>query len=143
MVDKESLADRLKHFSDYIKILKELKKVNKNSFIQDYHYHGLAERYLQLSIECLLDIGSMLILSLDLRKPSHKQEVVDILEEEKIISSIMATKLSNIASFRNVLVHEYVKIDREIVYNILKTKIPELESFAKSIVKFLKKKKYI
>src|SRR3989339_1130145 len=111
MVDKESLADRLKHFSDYIKILKELKKVNKNSFIQDYHYYGLAERYLQLSIECLLDIGSMLILSLDLRKPSHKQEVVDILEEEKIISSIMATKLSNIASFRNVLVHEYVKID--------------------------------
>jgi len=85
MVDKESLADRLKHFSDYIKILKELKKVNKNSFIQDYHYHGLAERYLQLSIECLLDIGSMLILSLDLRKPSHKQEVVDILEEEKEI----------------------------------------------------------
>ena len=85
----------------------------------------------------------MLILSLDLRKPSHKQEVVDILEEEKIIPSIMATKLSNIASFRNVLVHEYVKIDREIVYNILKTKIPELESFAKSIVKFLKKKKYI
>jgi uncharacterized protein YutE (UPF0331/DUF86 family) len=76
MVDIESIATRFKHLKDYLKILKELKKIKANSFTGDYHYYGLAERYLQLSIECILDVGNMLIVSLDLKKPSDKQEII-------------------------------------------------------------------
>lgn len=143
MIDIESIATRFKHLKDYLKILRELQKTHKNTFISDYHYYGLAERYLQLSIECILDVGNMLIVSLDLRKPSDKQEVIDILEEAKIISSVLATRLSGVARFRNLLVHEYVKIDRAKVYSIINIKIPDIEVFAKSVTKYLKKKKYI
>lgn len=143
MVDIESIATRFKHLKDYLKILKELQGVKENTFVSDYHYYGLAERYLQLSIECILDVGNMLIVSLDLRKPSDKQEIIDILEESKIIPSLLATRLSGVARFRNLLVHEYVKIDRGKVYNILKEKISDLETYAKAITRYLKKKKYI
>jgi uncharacterized protein YutE (UPF0331/DUF86 family) len=143
MVDTETLGSRFRHLRDYLKILREIQKINKNSFISDYHYYGLAERYLQLAIECILDIGNMLIVSFDLRKPSDRQEIIDILEEGKIISSLLATRLSGIAGFRNLLIHEYVKIDREKVYQVLKTRIPDIEAFAKGITKFLKKKKYL
>ena len=85
----------------------------------------------------------MMIVSLDLKKPSDKQEIIDILEEAKILPSLLATRLSGIARFRNLLVHEYVKIDREKVYKILKGRIPDLQDFAKSITRYLKKKKYI
>jgi len=143
MVDIESIATRFKHLKNYLNILKELKQIKENTFVGDYHYYGLAERYLQLSIECILDVGNMLIVSLDLEKPSDKQEIIDILEKAKIIPSILSTKLSGVARFRNLLVHEYVKINREKVYDILKNKIPDLEEFAKSVTKYLKKKKYI
>lgn len=142
MVDTESIATRFKHLRDYLKILKELKKINKSVFISDYHYYGLAERYLQLAIECVLDVGNMLIVSLDLRKPSDKQETIDILEDARIISSLLATRLSGIARFRNLLVHEYVKIDRAKVFNILKERIPDIEAFMLGIARYLKKKKY-
>jgi uncharacterized protein YutE (UPF0331/DUF86 family) len=143
MVDTESIATRFKHLRDYLKILKELKKINKSAFISDYHYYGLAERYLQLAIECILDVGNMLIVSLDLRKPSDKQETIDILEENKIVSSLLATRLSGIARFRNLLVHEYVKIDRAKVFNILNERIPDIEAFMLGITRYLKKKKYL
>lgn len=143
MVDIESIGDRFKHLKDYVKILKELKGIKENNFISDYHYYGLAERYLQLSIECILDVSNMLIVSFDLEKPSDRQETIDILEKAKIIPSLLATRLSGIARFRNLLVHEYVKIDRVKVYDILKHRIPDLEDFAKTISKHLKKKKYI
>ncbi len=141
MVDIEIIATRFKLLKDYLKILKELQKINKNTFISDYHYYGLAERYLQLAIECILDVGNMLIVSFDLRKPSDRQEIVDILEEGKIISSLLTTRLSGIAGFRNLLVHEYVKINREMVYKILKERILDLEDFAKEITKHLNKQK--
>jgi uncharacterized protein YutE (UPF0331/DUF86 family) len=143
MVDIEALSSRFRHLRDYLKILEELKKINKSTFISDYHYYGLAERYLQLAIECILDIGNMLIISFDLRKPSDRQEIIDILEEGKIIPSLLATRLSGIAGFRNLLIHEYVKIDREKVYQILKNRIPDITAFAKGITHFLKKKKYL
>lgn len=143
MVDTQAIATRFKHLKDYMKILNELKKVNKSDFIDDYHYYGLAERYLQLAIECVLDVGNMMIVSLDLKKPSDKQEIIDILEEAKIVSSLLATRLSGVARFRNLLVHEYVKIDRSKVYNILKKRIPDLEAYMTAITRYLKKKKYI
>jgi len=143
MVDIESIATRFKHLKDYCKILKELKNIKENAFIGDYHYYGLAERYLQLSIECVLDVGNMLIVSLDLKKPSDKQEVIEILERAKIIPPRLGTKLSGVARFRNLLVHEYVKIDREKVYAILKSRIPDFEDFTRSVSKYLKKNKHI
>ena len=143
MVDIESIATRFKHLKDYLRILEELKNINKNTFISDYHYFGLAERYLQLAIETVLDVGNMLIVSLDLRKPSDRQEIVEILEEAKIVSSMLATRLAGIAGFRNLLVHEYVKIDRKKVYEILKNRIPDLLAFSRAVVRYLKKKKYI
>lgn len=85
----------------------------------------------------------MLIVSFDLPKPSQKQEIIEILEKAKIIPSLLSTKLSGVARFRNLLVHEYVKIDRDMVYQILSTRIPELEGFARSVTKYLKKKRYI
>lgn len=143
MVDTESIAARFKHLKDYLKILKELRKINKSIFIDDYHYYGLAERYLQLAIECVLDVGNMLIVSLDLRKPSDKQEIIDVLEEGKVVSSLLATRLSGIARFRNLLVHEYVKIDRAKVYNILKDKIADFEVYMLAITRYLKKHHYL
>ncbi|MEA3460183.1 MAG: HepT-like ribonuclease domain-containing protein [Chloroflexota bacterium] len=60
MLDHEAITARLDKLSEYGKILKELRKASRSEFIADYHVYGLAERYLQLSIECLLDIGGKL-----------------------------------------------------------------------------------
>ena len=47
--------------------------------------------------------------------------------------------LSKTASLRNILVHEYGKIDRKLIYKILKERIEELENFKKQITLFIKK----
>ena len=62
MLDHEAITARLDKLNEYGKILRELQKVGKSEFVADYHVYGLAERYLQLSIECLLDIGRLIIL---------------------------------------------------------------------------------
>jgi uncharacterized protein YutE (UPF0331/DUF86 family) len=39
--------------------------------------------------------------------------------------------------FRNILVHDYMKLDREIVYNIINNNLIDIESFIKIIVDFI------
>ena len=129
---------KLEKLDEYLRYLSEIQKVNKKQFVGDYHHYGLAERYLQLAIEVVLDVGKLIVLSENFRKPEDNQDVFTILAEKKVISKKLFREVSGIAGFRNILVHDYEKIDREIVYQKLKENLKNFKDFHKEILHFLK-----
>lgn len=133
------ISSKLENLEEYLKILKEIQKVNKKSFVNDYHFFGLAERYLQLSIESILDVGKIIITSEESKRPENNQEIFAILYDKKIISEKLTEKIQGIVGFRNILVHDYDKIDRSIVYDKLQKNLDDFVDFQKEISKFLKK----
>ena len=133
------IISKLQKLDEYLKYLKEMQNVNKNKFTEDYHFFGLAERYLQLSIEILLDIGKLLVIIKELKKPEENQEIFSVLRDEKIVSEKLADNLMGIANFRNILVHDYEKIDREIVYEKLQNNLSDIEDFKKEIAGYINK----
>ncbi|TSA44659.1 DUF86 domain-containing protein [bacterium] len=80
------------------------------------------------------------IIEENLEKPEENQEAVSILYNQKIIPPKLAEKLDGIVGFRNILVHEYGKIDREKVYSYLQNRVDDIADFKKAILKYLKKK---
>ena len=141
-MSKEALnkiVAKLEKLDEYIKYLLEIQKTKKQKFVNDFHFYGLAERYLQLSIEAITDIGKLIIIYKNLRKPEDNQDIFTVLKENKIISEKLYNDLYGIAGFRNVLVHDYEKIDREIVYQKLLTKVDNFRNYKKEILKFVKK----
>ncbi|OGW70151.1 MAG: hypothetical protein A2036_02730 [Omnitrophica bacterium GWA2_50_21] len=137
---RNKIIAKLERLSEYLGYLKEIQKVNKKSFLADYHFYGLAERYLQLSIEGIIDAGKLLIISQGLRKPEDNQDIFTVLCEAKIISRKREDDLVGIANFRNILVHDYEKIDRGIVYEKLHENLRQFKAFQKDILVFLKKR---
>lgn len=140
MLDHEAITALLDKLDEYGKILKELQRIPKSEFIADYHVYGLAERYLQLSIECLFDIGRLIIAGLGLQKPNRHQEIIEILWEAEVVSTNLASKLQGIAGFRNILVHNYLKINHNLVYENLQKGVTDFEDFAREIAEFLQKR---
>lgn len=55
-MNSEAIYSRISKLRDYLKILKERTHENKDDFRSNYKIYALAERYLQLFIECILDI---------------------------------------------------------------------------------------
>lgn len=135
------IVAKLERLDEYLSNLRGIQKVQKKIFLNDYHFHGLAERYLQLAIEVLLDAGKLIIISEKLRKPEDNQDIFAVLGENKIISPRLSERLVGIANFRNILVHDYEKIDREIVYQKLQENIVDFADFKKEILRFLRHKK--
>lgn len=131
---------KFERLDEYLVYLKDIQKVNKRDFLRDFHFFGLAERYLQLSIEVLVDVGKLLVIEKGLRKPEDNQDIFAVLYEARIISEKLVTKLAGIVSFRNVLVHEYDKIDRKIVYQKLKENLDNLKDFKKAVLRYLRNK---
>lgn len=68
-----------------------------------------------------------------------KFEVFEILGKQKIIPAKLAGNFSNLAKFRNILVHDYVDVDLQKIYNYLQNDLGDFEKFIMALAKFLKK----
>jgi uncharacterized protein YutE (UPF0331/DUF86 family) len=53
------------------------------------------------------------------------------------VSARLARKLTSMAGFRNILVHEYLEIDRRRVYRILQKELGDFDRFVTAITKLL------
>lgn len=127
MVRDELIRARLERLRDYLKTLKTIQKYTIDQFKNDVFVRATAERYLHLSIECLLDIGNHIISDQGFRKPDTYAEIFEILVENKVISKKMFQGLEGMTAFRNVLVHDYLRIDADKVYAILCEKLSYIE----------------
>ncbi len=131
MVRKDLVAVRLEKLRSYLKTLKAIRKFDLETFKKDVFIHATAERYLHLSIECLLDIGSHVISDRGCRKPDTYSEIFEILGEEGVIPAALLRELEGMAAFRNLLVHDYFRLDLDQVYGIIQDRMKTLEKLAK------------
>ncbi len=125
---------------EYLKILKQISRYNIEDFKSNPEHYGSAERFLQLAIECCIDIGSHIIASEGFRRPEDYADVFRVLGENKVLPEDFAAQLVKMARFRNLLVHIYLEVDLNQVYNILKNNLGDLEKFAKHIINYIKDK---
>lgn len=141
-ITQGKIYDKLMMVDNYLSYLYKIKKEikNENQFIEDFHFFGLAERYLQLLCQIIIDILNLIIIEQGIKKPESNQEIISILFNNKIISEDLASRLDGIVGFRNILVHEYEEIDKKIVYRYLIEKIDDFEIFKKEILKYIKSK---
>ena len=127
MVNKNVLSARLERLREYLGILVSIQEYDCDRFIQDPFIHGTAERNLHLAIECLLDTGNHIIADLGYAKPESYADIFRILTENQVIPLQLYKNLEGMAAFRNVLVHDYLRLDRERVHQVIKDKTQYLE----------------
>lgn len=92
-----------------------------------------------VSIQAAIDICTHLISQDGLRRPATYREGFEILAQAGLISRDLAADLSDLAGFRNVLVHIYWDLDIEEVYEILQNDLETLRSFRDEIKGLLSK----
>ena len=136
-----TIDTHLKHLKKIIKQAEKYKKmIDKKRFLTDQMAQDAVCRVLQLMIEAGLTIGEMIIAENDLRKPEKNDDVFDILAEGKVYPKNFAEKLWGAGGFRNVLTHNYVNLNLNLVYDNLEKGIPTFKKYTQYIAKFLLKK---
>lgn len=139
---RQKILEKLENFNEYLDYLNQLKKEIKNekSFISDFHLFGNTERYLQLCIQIIMDACQLIIIDLDLTRPDDNYEAVSVLYGKKVFSGSLASEITKMIGLRNILVHEYGKIDRKKIYKVLKENLDDLKLFQKAVVKYVNSK---
>ena len=136
----EEIFSKLELLREYIEILKGYQDYSLDDITQDHILKGAVERYLEVSLECMIDIGEMIISQQSLKKPESYKEILIILGDNGILPLDFSRKISPAADFRGDLLHMYADIDMEKVYLSLQNYPDYLEKFARYITFYLERR---
>jgi len=135
MVSFEKIVHKFQQLDEYLKLLAKISKTPKETFLKDKILIGSAKYYLQVSIECCLDVANHIIASEKLRAPRDYSDSFLVIQEEGLISSELGDKLRQMAKFRNRLVHLYGEIDNTNVYEYIIGDLKDIVEFKSVIIK--------
>ena len=140
MVDKTLLLRKLAELEEYFVQIGEYSNISVDRYSKNWKTQRIVERTLQMMIEICVDIASHIVSDEGFRVPKSYADTFKVLYEKKIIETELFETMERMAKFRNILVHQYDKVDSEIVVNILNTHLGGFSLYKDAIINLLKNK---
>ena len=85
----------------------------------------------------MTDIGSHIIAELQLGVVNWHSDIPSILAQRGYIDDFLKEKWIQMIGFRNILVHDYLDIDRRIVHKVLHDGLEDIEALKQVFAQFL------
>lgn len=89
---------------------------------------------LQRACEASIDAAMHLVRVKKLGVPQESREAFDMLHEAGIISDTLRDRLKAMVGFRNVAVHDYRKLNLEVVINIVEEHLTDFRKFGEAVL---------
>lgn len=107
---------------------------NPAVFAFDFSRQDAALLNVLRACEQAIDLANHLIRREKLGIPNSSRESFLLLRDRGIISAELADSLIRMAHFRNLLVHQYEKMDIDVVCNVIKKKLDDLVRFGDAVM---------
>ncbi|MEA3239417.1 MAG: DUF86 domain-containing protein [Candidatus Bipolaricaulota bacterium] len=117
--------------------LEPLRAKRRDEFETDPYLKDIVERNLEVAAQACIDIANRVITVEGLDKPSDAYGAIEMLGKMAVLPIDLARRLSPIAGFRNILVHEYLEIDWDQVLNNLQ-RLVDLHKFAEHVKEWMR-----
>lgn len=128
MVDAESVSSRLDRLSKLLGELEEIRTTGHGAYGSDFRTRLAAAHALQVAVQVCIDIGAHLVAEEGLDSPSDYRDVFASLRSIGLDDQL-AGRMAEAAGMRNILVHEYLEVDDELVWGAL-DRLDDLREFA-------------
>ena len=133
----EVMRERLRKLRETLALLEPLRAVPLEDFAADHRHYWLAERGLQLAAQSVFDIGTHILAARFHLSPATYGEIPERLAEQGVISGELRLRLRGLGGFRNLLVHDYLDLDRAQLREFLHNELHSLGDYAEEIERFL------
>ncbi|MGH7339218.1 MAG: type VII toxin-antitoxin system HepT family RNase toxin [Candidatus Rokuibacteriota bacterium] len=129
MVDRDLVLRKLADLDLYLGQVSEYRAIAADEYRRDWKTQRIVERTLQMAIEVCVDVANHVIADQGLRVPATYADAFDVLAEAGLLPGPERDTMVRIVGFRNVVVHEYARVDPEIVVGILREHLDDLARF--------------
>jgi uncharacterized protein YutE (UPF0331/DUF86 family) len=137
MVDRVLLERILADIKANICDLRDAGDITWEVYRTDKRARRFIERTLHITIEACIDVAQHIISDEGLREPMSYRDTFVILAEHGILQADDLPRFENMASFRNLIVHYYERIDDAVVFGVFKENLSDFDLFVDRVVAYL------
>lgn len=133
MIDKEILLSKAHKVHRHVDRVKEKRPATLQEFVSAPDLQDIVLFNLQMAIQNCIDMASHVISDEGLGLPGSTTEMFYLLQENGFLPQELAEKMVAAVGFRNLVVHEYAKLDLKEVYKISIDHVGDLLEFLKAL----------
>lgn len=133
MVDEAVVRDRLGTLRTNTRRLEGIVEAGRDRFVRDEDLFLKAERCLQLCLQAILDIGTHILAAETLDRPAGYEDVIPALGRAEMLAPGLVERLAGAAGLRNILVHDYLRIDLGLLFDHLTSGLGDFADFAAAV----------
>lgn len=90
---------------------------------------------LQRACEVSIDLAMHVVRKRELGVPQDSRDAFDLLQTHTLLDEPLATAMKRMVGFRNVAIHEYDKLNLDIVKSIITTRLDDVLTFGKQLLR--------
>ncbi len=130
---RPAVEARLRRLQNVIRRLRKLQAIPLAQFREDEDAQWLAERGLHLGCQIVLDVGNHVLSGAFGRPAETYEQILSGLGREHVLSEALVEEVGGLGGFRNILVHAYLDLDPERVWEVLQRAPDRFERFAREV----------
>lgn len=92
---------------------------------------------LQRACETAIDLAMYVVSQRKLGVPQDSRDAFTLLQTAGLLEADLATRMQRMVGFRNVAVHEYARLNLDVVRTIITRQLGDFRTFSATIVKAL------
>ncbi|MGC8492440.1 MAG: type VII toxin-antitoxin system HepT family RNase toxin [Syntrophobacteraceae bacterium] len=138
MIDTDLLLIKAGNVRKHLKRVHEKCDPELDAFLSNRDHQDIVCFNLQMAIQNCVDIAAHVVSDLGAAVPGSVNEMFYFLEENDILSSATVETMVKAVGFRNILVHEYGKLDLQEVFAIAHHHSKDLDRFLLSLFEKLR-----
>lgn len=131
-VDRNKITKNLQYLDGLLAILE-----SEDSWLENDIKKLAIERIGHNVMESMMDVGNLMIDGFIMRDPGSYEDIIDILIDEKVVSTEMEAPLKAVVGLRKMLVREFTDVDVQEVVNVLTATLPALKQFSPAVNSYL------
>ena len=131
MTDEELVEKKLAFIETCLRDLRRLAR--PEAVATDVKEQRFIEHTLQVAIQAALDIAAHVVSDERLGEPATNRDLFDRLAKAGWLGPELSNRVSDMAGFRNVLVHGYTEVDLAIVEDVVANHLGDLDDFVAAI----------
>ncbi|MGK7934628.1 MAG: DUF86 domain-containing protein [Xenococcaceae cyanobacterium] len=136
-IEPTIVLSRLKFMSDYLRELRRFETMTLEEYLDSFEQKIISERILELVIQSALDINEHLLTKgFQVESATNKQSFLN-LGKYNIITLELAEELSLSAGVRNILAHQYLSINYELLFEHIQKTLTVYPQYISQIANYL------
>jgi uncharacterized protein YutE (UPF0331/DUF86 family) len=130
LVDRDVVAGRLLLLTQALQDIEREFPGDAQTLAASPVVRAAIERWLQVAIEVCIDVAYHVIADRGWAPPDRAADAFELLAARGMLDADLASRLGRAVGLRNVLVHEYVKVDLERLVGVIRDGLGDLRAFA-------------